>query len=466
MLFRKLALAAATAFAPVRADDEDKGQSLFVTDDGALAFAFTVPGNGVDLAFSLRVKRSYSWGAVGIGSNDMPGALYFMIYQNLDRDNVTFSPRVTYSNVEPFYFDEPEFQVLPGTGVDSEYMTFTARCLSHCRSWPARGGAGGTIDVSDANQKAIFALGPKEGFASDNVEQNLKIHSRYGRFTLNMKRTRDVEDNPEIGSNPKMDGATLDFSKSGYSDIKSTMHAVLMILGICALMPLGALMLRLGGWVRAHALNQTIAMIFVLAGFGLGVATSFTYQRSMHFKSYHQIVGIIVVAFILAQFTIGFLHHKKFKDTQHPTIYGKVHVWLGRIIIFLGVLNAFFGLTFALNRRYGIVLAGLMIFIILGVFAATIGRRWMTKNRRMRQGDPLAGGSTPYGHTQPWRQPPPPAAGGSSMYPDDPPPGYEPPTQQDQIGLRPVSPWRSNSERKDDDDVPNLGSAQTPREFT
>jgi hypothetical protein len=52
-----------------------------------------------------------------------------------------------------------------------------------------------------------------------------------------------------------------------------------MILGICALMPLGALMLRLGGWVRAHALNQTIAMVVVLAGFGLGVATSFTYQR-------------------------------------------------------------------------------------------------------------------------------------------------------------------------------------------
>lgn len=234
--------------------------------------------NGVNLAFSLRVKRGYAWGAVGIGSDDMPGALYFMIYENADRSNVTFSPRVTYSNVEPFFFDEPEFEILR-SDVDDDYMTFTARCLSHCRNWPAHGGAGGMIDVSDENEKAIFALGPKARFGSDSADQDLQMHSRYGRFTLNMKRTRGVESDPEIKSNAKSDGATLDFDKGGVSDIKSTIHAVLMILGICALMPIGALMLRLGGWVRAHALNQTVAMIMVLAGFGLGVATSFTYQR-------------------------------------------------------------------------------------------------------------------------------------------------------------------------------------------
>jgi hypothetical protein len=312
----------------------------------------------------------------------------------------------------------------------------------------------------------IFALGPKEGFASDAVDQGLKMHSRYGHFTLDMKRAKNKA-NPEIASDAKSDGANSIYTKGGVSDIKSTIHAVLMILAICALMPIGALMLRLGGWVRAHALNQTVAMVMVLAGFGLGVATSFTYQRSRGFTSYHQIIGIIVVAFIIAQFAIGFLHHKKFKDTQNPTIYGKVHVWLGRLILFFGVLNAFFGLTFAMNRRYGMILAGLMIFIIFAVFAATVGRRWMAKNRRMR-GGPLGAGSEPYGHTQPWRQPPPPGAAGAGMYPTDAPPGYEPPSQQDRVGLRPVSPspWRSPSERKDDDDVPNLGSAQTPREFT
>lgn len=63
--------------------------------------------------------------------------------------------------------------------------------------------------------------------------------------------------------------------------------------------------------------------------------------QSRGFTSYHQIIGFIVVAFIIGQFVIGFLHHKKFKDTQHPTMYGKIHVWLGRFILFLGILNAF-----------------------------------------------------------------------------------------------------------------------------
>lgn len=209
----------------------------------------------------------------------MPGALFFMIYENADRDNVTFSPRVAYGNLEPHFFDEPEFEILPGTGLDDDYMTYTARCKSHCRNWPAHGGEGGTIDTSSANEQAIYALGPKEGFASDKVDQGLKMHSRYGVFNLNMKRTRGVNDDPEIKKDAKSSGANLISSRGGMSDVKSTVHAVLMILGICALMPIGALMLRLGGWVRAHALNQTVAMLFVLAGFGLGVVTSFNYQR-------------------------------------------------------------------------------------------------------------------------------------------------------------------------------------------
>lgn len=50
---------------------------------------------------------------------------------------------------------------------------------------------------------------------------------------------------------------------------------------------------------------------------------------------------MIVVAFILGQFSIGFLHHRKFKATQNKTIYGTVHIWLGRAIIFFGILNCF-----------------------------------------------------------------------------------------------------------------------------
>lgn len=64
-------------------------------------------------------------------------------------------------------------------------------------------------------------------------------------------------------------------------------------------------------------------------------------KQSRGFHHYHQIIGVVVIGFCLAQFGIGFLHHAKFKKTQQGTKYGLIHVWMGRIVLFLGTLNAF-----------------------------------------------------------------------------------------------------------------------------
>ena len=127
--------------------------------------------------------------------------------------------------------------------------------------------------------------------------------------------------------------------------------------------------------------------------------------------------------------------------------------------------NVYSGLTFALNRRYGMVLAGLIILVLVAIFIATVGRRYLSKKRRMA-GGPL-GAQPQYNGAQPWRQPAPPGHTGGYAA-DQPPPGYAAPSQQGSVGLRSVSPspWRSPAERKDDDnDGLDLGKAQTPRDF-
>ena len=58
-----------------------------------------------------------SWGAVGLGSEDMDGALYLMIYMNEKGDNVTFSPRLANGHYEPKYYEDMELDILPGTGI-------------------------------------------------------------------------------------------------------------------------------------------------------------------------------------------------------------------------------------------------------------------------------------------------------------------------------------------------------------
>ena len=61
----------------------------------------------------------------------------------------------------------------------------------------------------------------------------------------------------------------------------------------------------------------------------------------MDFRNPHQVIGIIIVLLMLGQFFLGFFHHRTYKKTKAPTKLAKPHVWLGRFVMVLGVVNAF-----------------------------------------------------------------------------------------------------------------------------
>jgi hypothetical protein len=264
-------------------DKDDVGQSTFVSPDGDVAFAIDIGDNiNTEVYLSLRVKKDRSWGAVGLGSEDMPGALFLMVYKNRENNNVTFSPRLAYGHYEPYYWDELEYDILDDTGIIDDHMVVTIRCKSGCRSWPSRGGQRGYLDVSEHNSQAIFGFGPKEDFYSDNKEAPLKYHAGYGSFSIDIGRTEGKSELPSLSDSTKNVGSKLVYSKKAKPNWASPLHGVFMVLSIVFLMPVGVVLLRSGGWVKWHALNQTIATIGVLAGFGIGVANSFYYQRVSH----------------------------------------------------------------------------------------------------------------------------------------------------------------------------------------
>lgn len=263
-------------------DDEDINprQSTFVNADGAIGFAFSVPEDNEDqFYFTLRVHRSHAWGAVGLGSDNMPGALYLIVYDNRDQSNVTFSPRLSYGYYEPAYYEDFDYEILEESGIYDDHMVAMGRCLRNCFTWPAHGTHGGKIDVNSTTEKGIYALGPLEGFASDKLDESLKFHVQYGSFYMNMSRAHGATSPPILTDKSESDGARLDKKYVRKADVMSTMHAVCMLLAIVLLMPLGAVMIRIGGWVRWHAYNQTVAMVLVLTGFGVGIAVSYRYQR-------------------------------------------------------------------------------------------------------------------------------------------------------------------------------------------
>ncbi len=234
--------------------------------------------SSTDLFFTLAVQSAFSWGAIGLGSNQMAGALVLMVYPNADGTNVTFSPRLATRHTEPTPYPDLRVDVLPGTGLVNGTMILSARC-HNCRSWP-----GGAIDVSRSDQPCVYALGPEgAALSSDDPAAWLRYHEDYGSFTIDLAgATGPAAGAPLLNEadTATSSGAVLAWSAGGGKrDLASLFHALIMIFCFVALMPMGILVIRLGEWVRWHAVNQAIALALVLVGAGLGIYISTLYLR-------------------------------------------------------------------------------------------------------------------------------------------------------------------------------------------
>lgn len=264
---------------PFASAADEPGQSSFVTPDGSLGFAITVANDKSSYMVSLRMSTSRSWGAFGLGSDDMFGALMFIIYQGETSGSVTFSPRVSYHNYEPEYYGELPYKVFDNlTTVADGFMSVTAQ-INDLR-WPQMESPnGGWFDYSRPDEPAIYALGPKQTLYSDAKDANLRFHEEFGVVAVNLKRTHTFEDIPALNKDTKSDGITLRYNKSNQVDTRSTLHATFMVLAVLVLLPLGVVFLRVTKWTRWHGFTQLIALIIILAAVGLGIADSFYYRR-------------------------------------------------------------------------------------------------------------------------------------------------------------------------------------------
>lgn len=187
---------------------------------------------------------------------------------------MTFSPRTSHGHWEPEHYPDFKYTVLNGTGVQGDHMVFSAHCTSGCRSWP-----GGYVDVSSHNQRAMYALGPQEAFNSDDPAAPIKFHEEFGSFKIDMRRTFGSPDSPAVDDDSKSAGVEAHGSKGGLSDVKSTVHAVFMVLVFIVFLPSGVLVLRFADSPKWHGVVQALSLVGGLVGFALGVVTSFHYNR-------------------------------------------------------------------------------------------------------------------------------------------------------------------------------------------
>ena len=161
-------------------------------------------------------------------------------------------------------------------------------------------------------------------------------------------------------------------------------------------MPLGVFLIRLTsfkGLIWAHAGIQAFAYTVALAAFGLGAWMATVSDQWVAFNG-HPIIGTIVIGLLLLQPVLGYVHHLIYVKEHKRTLWIYSHIWYGRALILLAVINGGLGLQLSGNTvkgeiAYGVI-AGVMFLIYLAVLAIAYLRK--DKSPEGETGEKMVGG--------------------------------------------------------------------------
>lgn len=181
-----------------------------------------------------------------------------------------------------------------------------------------------------------------------------------------------------------------------------------------SLIPLGGILIRSGlnipGLVKIHAFLQSISYIIyiVAAGMGIYLVNELSVSQYSLWSDPHTKIGIGILGLAFFMPILGLIHHTLYKRRARRykeggprpgrTIPGYLHLWLGRILIPMGMVNGGLGIRLASNAPGGggdekkkiigySIGAGLMflayvIFVIVGEVRRKRERQGRISNRR------------------------------------------------------------------------------------
>ncbi|KAH6990267.1 integral membrane protein [Ilyonectria destructans] len=151
-------------------------------------------------------------------------------------------------------------------------------------------------------------------------------------------------------------------------------HGLEMGLAFVILFPLGALFIRVlkfKGSVWAHVVCQLVGWVLMLAGLATGIRLGKIIDQ-LH-NNTHTILGTITVVLMILQPIFGLIHHYQYRKTQDRTWWTYVHIWYGRVLIFLGIITGGLGLKLAGNTTSGKIaygtIGGLVSLAYIGAIA-------------------------------------------------------------------------------------------------
>lgn len=274
----------------------------------------------------------------------------------------------------PQQYTEVQYDILKAY-VSGGLMTGEIICYD-CVSWP-----GGSLDISSATQPLIWANGPGEAVRSSSLNADIAMHQEHGHSQLNMAKhaTTAEEANEDEGLvEPINEYGT----PSGWPrGVKLLVYLHAWALGpmFVFMVPIAIMILR---WpsnpsVRWHQMLQVLCAAIAV----IGLLNTLSFSRQVpewsSYGNFHQILGIFALVGLLCQAVLGWYNHRKFslgeRDRTQRTR-SRLHIWAGRTILPLGMLNAVLGLRWAGKPGQAAMLVLIELFMLAGT--AVIVWRW------------------------------------------------------------------------------------------
>lgn len=389
-----------------------------------VCFRFGIPQSSADsgsgnIYFQIQAPSTYSWVALGTG-DQMSGSNIFVMYQD-GSGNLTLSPRLGTGHSMPkedTSSSAAKLGLLAGSGVVNGIMTANVVC-PNCESW---NGGSGSLSLTDTASQWIAAWKSGSSLATTSKSASISQHDDYDQFQLDLtKATVSSDSNPFLEADTQ-DPGTGSGSGGGSSgggggsndpgavgpgnpfapvvggrrrDTALVAHSVIMTATFAALYPLGSMLMPLtGSWV-AHAIWQAVAFIMMWVGFGLGIRVA--QDRNMLFNNAHTKLGTSVVVLLLIQPILGVMHHKYFLKYRERGAISYAHIWWGRILLILAVVNGGLGFKLANAGNSAVIAYAIIAAVCFGIYA--IVKSWAVV-RRGRQSGPHFRKSDNFTHQQ------------------------------------------------------------------
>ncbi|KAF4958169.1 hypothetical protein FSARC_11053 [Fusarium sarcochroum] len=359
--------------------------SSFCPENGDVCFRWGVPeaaassGSG-NIYFQIKAPDSTQWAGLGTGA-EMRGSDMFIIYQD-GEGNVTLSPRQGKGEVMPQYSKRDGLELLGGSGVKDGNMIANIRC-SDCDD----------LDLEGSNMW-IAAWKSGDSLDSTSTSERIDQHDEHSNFDVDFSKASMSSDSNPFLSSSEDSSSDSDSSSGGVSETESAgpsdtilrAHGIIMSIVFLAGYPLGAILMPIIGKWFIHAGWQIIMFLLMWAGFGLG----YVYARDDGYwwKQTHTKMGTIVCALIGLQPILGFMHHKYFVSHGKRGIVSHVHIWFGRGLMILGIINGGLGLQLASSSKAYIIAYSVIAGIAAMLYIGGIFVGGMRKAPRVKQMSP------------------------------------------------------------------------------